>query len=333
MADAAASLERPRRHAAAARCLGDGRLAGFPGQEPSRSTPGSAVVAVRHPALQRRDRRAGRTAASRPWSRWFSSRSVRTMRCRCRFSRRATVAAGSGSMRSTSTSTGEILGQRNTRRNGVTRRRRFPILGLHFQLLAGEWGRWAMGIAALVWLITSIIGLALSWPGVWLRLRSWRPIPSARMKGGALLRTTTHRASGLWLLPVLTALARSHRLRSICRSSSGPIAPSRRSLRSRRAAGQHPKSRWSLQPRRRCRAEDLPEAKTNNIFRLSAAGGIRSTSICRRTPIRRVIDFALRILRPGEVTALRRGPGPETTGDRFMAWLYPGWAAHRRRVR
>ena len=105
--------------------------------------------------------------------------------------------------------TGEILGQRNTRRTGLTRASLDSlILGLHFELLAGEWGRWSMGVSALVWLITNLIGLALSWPGVWLRLRSWKPILSARMKDGAYKANyDLHRASGLWLLPALTALA------------------------------------------------------------------------------------------------------------------------------
>jgi uncharacterized iron-regulated membrane protein len=105
--------------------------------------------------------------------------------------------------------TGEILGQRNTRRSGISRTSLDSlILGLHFELLAGQWGRWVMGIAALVWLITNLIGLALSWPRLWLRVTSWIPILSARMKDGAYKANyDLHRAGGIWPLPVLTVLA------------------------------------------------------------------------------------------------------------------------------
>jgi uncharacterized iron-regulated membrane protein len=67
--------------------------------------------------------------------------------------------------------TGQILGQRNTRRSGISRASLDSlILGLHFELLAGAWGGWVMGIAALVWLVTNLIGFALSWPSLWLRV-------------------------------------------------------------------------------------------------------------------------------------------------------------------
>ena len=105
--------------------------------------------------------------------------------------------------------TGAILGQRNTRRSGISRASLDSlILGLHFELLSGSWGRWGMGIVALVWLITSVIGLALSWPRTWLRVRSWIPILSARMNAGAYKANyDLHRAGGVWLMPVFIVLA------------------------------------------------------------------------------------------------------------------------------
>jgi uncharacterized iron-regulated membrane protein len=103
--------------------------------------------------------------------------------------------------------TGEFLGRRNTR-SGVTRGSLDSlILGLHFELLAGPWGYRVMGVAALVWLVTSLMGLALSWPHLWLRARSWIPILSTRTSTSYRVNYDLHRASGVWLLPALAMLA------------------------------------------------------------------------------------------------------------------------------
>src|SRR5262249_21299225 len=82
--------------------------------------------------------------------------------------------------------TGEVLGQRQSQRRGLSRGSLDSlILGLHYTLLAGDAGRRLMGVAALVWLVTSLIGLALSWPRLFLRVSSWLPILSARTTRGA----------------------------------------------------------------------------------------------------------------------------------------------------
>ena len=66
MADAATSLERPCRHAAFARGLGDRRLAGVPAGARSRAQRAAPRrLAVGHATVRGRDRRAGRTAVSR----------------------------------------------------------------------------------------------------------------------------------------------------------------------------------------------------------------------------------------------------------------------------
>src|SRR5262245_58007888 len=95
--------------------------------------------------------------------------------------------------------TGEILGQRSSRRSGLSLASLDSfVLGLHFTLLMNEWGRWIMGVAAIVWLVTSVAGLVLAWPRLWLRLTSWMPILSVRTKSGPYKANyDVHRAGGV----------------------------------------------------------------------------------------------------------------------------------------
>jgi uncharacterized iron-regulated membrane protein len=69
-------------------------------------------------------------------------------------------------------------------------------------------GLWLMGVVAAIWLVTSIVGLALAWPRLWHRIVAWVPILSARVDRG-LYQTNYqfHRAAGVWFLPVLIVLA------------------------------------------------------------------------------------------------------------------------------
>ena len=77
----------------------------------------------------------------------------------------------------------------------------------HFTLLAGDVGRWLIGVVAAVWLLSNLIGVYLTWPlrppwRQWRRSWTWRwssPLPR--------LLLDIHRASALWLLPALTVLA------------------------------------------------------------------------------------------------------------------------------
>ena len=79
---------------------------------------------------------------------------------------------------------------------------------LHYTLLAGTWGRWLMGLVALVWLVSNLVGIYLTLPlrpPFW---RNWRrvwifrwPSPLPR------LLLDLHRSSGLWLILPLTVLA------------------------------------------------------------------------------------------------------------------------------
>jgi uncharacterized iron-regulated membrane protein len=82
------------------------------------------------------------------------------------------------------------------------------IYALHFTLLAGRWGRWLMGVVALGWLISNLVGLYLTLPATGPVWRKWRGIWLIHVRAGmGRLWLDVHRASGLWLLIGLTLLA------------------------------------------------------------------------------------------------------------------------------
>jgi uncharacterized iron-regulated membrane protein len=105
--------------------------------------------------------------------------------------------------------TGAILGGRSTTHLVFAREYVDPIVDrLHYSLLMNGFGLWLMGIVAGVWMVTSVIGLALAWPRRWLRLAAWSPALAARFDRGAYQANyRAHRATGVWLLPVLVLLS------------------------------------------------------------------------------------------------------------------------------
>ena len=85
------------------------------------------------------------------------------------------------------------------------------LVSFHYSLAAGEWGRLLLGVAALVWFLVALIGLALSLPkkigirGFW---RRWWPAWAVRRGQGTIVLTHDfHRATGLWLWPVMLVFA------------------------------------------------------------------------------------------------------------------------------
>lgn len=114
--------------------------------------------------------------------------------------------------------TGKVLGFRTGSdvRNGIEYLMPF-LYRLHFELALGETGFLLFGIVALLWTIDCFVGFYLTLPQrsqrvgkpggsrVW--LSRWKP--SWLMKGGSLFVTlfTFHRASGLWIWPMLFVFA------------------------------------------------------------------------------------------------------------------------------
>lgn len=84
------------------------------------------------------------------------------------------------------------------------------VFEVHYTLALGDWGRWLLGVAALVWTIDCFIGFYLSAPisrRRWWRnwLKAWR----IRVAGSNRYKVNfdLHRAGGLWLWPILLVFA------------------------------------------------------------------------------------------------------------------------------
>jgi uncharacterized iron-regulated membrane protein len=222
--------------------------------------------------------------------------------------------------------TGEMLGQRRSRQDRISLASLDSlIVGVHFTLLAGEWGRWLMGIAAVAWLVTALIGLALSWPAIWLRLKSWLPILFPQPSGRAYKANyEVHRASGVWLLPVLIPLAFTSvalNLTEYVRPMVGvlshltPLPPGGHPVALDDAAVTFDQAAAAV-------LRMFPDARTTNVYR-DLAHGRHSVYFHRPGDVNPQGDnFAFVDLRTARITALRL-PSNSTAGDRFMAWLFP----------
>lgn len=90
------------------------------------------------------------------------------------------------------------------------------LYSLHYGWVAGAWGMFAFGIAALIWTLDCFVGFALTLPpaararpgGAAPGFRArWAPSWKIRRSGGHKLTFDLHRASGLWLWPLLFVFA------------------------------------------------------------------------------------------------------------------------------
>ena len=100
---------------------------------------------------------------------------------------------------------GSVLGWRESGAMIFDRRHAMDIVyGLHIDLLAGPWMTWFFGLVSLLWVIDHAIAAALSFPKGMHWLRALR-IEGRRASLKRLF--DSHRAWGLWFLPVTLALA------------------------------------------------------------------------------------------------------------------------------
>lgn len=103
--------------------------------------------------------------------------------------------------------TGLVLGSRVNGEFGLDKRHIIPFLvRFHYSLYLGAFGKWLLGIAALLWLLDHIGAVYLSFPN----LKSWKKSFQFRWNaGGHKLNFDMHRSGSMWILPVLIALALS----------------------------------------------------------------------------------------------------------------------------
>lgn len=103
--------------------------------------------------------------------------------------------------------TGVVLGSRVNGEFGVDARHLIPMLvKLHYTWYLGDFGKWLIGIAALLWLLNHFGAVYLSFPNA----KSWKKSFAFRWNsGGHKLNFDMHRSGSMWILPVLIALALS----------------------------------------------------------------------------------------------------------------------------
>jgi len=105
-------------------------------------------------------------------------------------------------------SSGDVVGSRSSQ--GGWGRHGF-VSGLaqfHFNLLAGDAGRYFMGVIAILWVLSSLAGIVMTfperqpfWKNWWRNWRFRRSSPLPR------LLLDLHRSTALWLLPAILVLA------------------------------------------------------------------------------------------------------------------------------
>lgn len=104
---------------------------------------------------------------------------------------------------------GEILGQRSSTRFVPTWEHIVPILArFHSSLYLNETGAWLLGIAAAVWLITSLFGLVLAWPSPSRSWTAWKSMLTVtKAKGRHQFNYRLHRVSAVVTVPILVVVA------------------------------------------------------------------------------------------------------------------------------
>ncbi|MGN6500479.1 MAG: PepSY-associated TM helix domain-containing protein [Tsuneonella sp.] len=122
---------------------------------------------------------------------------------------------------------GAVLGARDGEAGWDRRRLVKGISEVHFDLLAGTWGRWFLGVVALLWFVSSLAGLYLTFPekGPFWR-KWWRTWQFRRSSAWPRLLLDLHRASGLWLLPFLLLLAATSVALNFFAEAWSPLATS-----------------------------------------------------------------------------------------------------------
>lgn len=109
--------------------------------------------------------------------------------------------------------TGQIAGTRS-HKPALTRRGFAEwLIESHYTLMLGDYGRWFMGVVALAWMISNVVGGYLTFPVRGAFWKQWKRIWRFSFKSPFPRQMLDlHRASGLWLFLPLMLLA----LTSVC---------------------------------------------------------------------------------------------------------------------
>ncbi len=224
--------------------------------------------------------------------------------------------------------TGAILGQRNTSNFVLSRENFVPfILRLHYSLFIEKWGPWLLGGCAVVWFITSFLGLVLSWPSFWTALKSWMPLINVRRRqGGYKLNYDLHRATGFIALPILIVVA----FTSIVLNLPDLVKPIVRqfspitSAKSVPDAGHVDIDQAVIPPEQAAAAalQVLPEARVQSISR-DFIKGLYSVRLRLPTDISSSGNNMVYVRMIDGRTVLARTEASRTGADTFLAWQRP----------
>ena len=180
-----------------------------------------------------------------------------------------------------------------------------------------------MGGCAIIWFLTNLIGMALSWPTLWRRAAAWLPIVSVRRAGSYKVNYDLHRAFGVVLLPVFTVLAFSSvylNLPDLVRNATSAFSPVTATPRRQRESAATP----TVSPDQAIASalSVVPSARPAYLARDNSSGwysvGLRLPGdLSTSGDTRAYIDYA-----SGEVS-VRNVVTTGTAGDRFIAWQFP----------
>jgi uncharacterized iron-regulated membrane protein len=219
----------------------------------------------------------------------------------------------------------EILGERNYGEFGVSRPLLMPTLfHLHRYLLAGEGGKWVIGVSGFVLFLTSLLGFALWWPQM-----KWSSLKMSLTVRGRLtsrqFNYSFHRAAGFFVSPVLALLGFSGmamNLPDVVRPVVGAVATLEAKDKLANSAAEGRKL-ISITAAMEAAKRAVPEGRISRVnigtgkapyeLRMRQEGEVRKGDGNTRISID---SFS------GEILRLRN-PLNTTSGETFFNWLFP----------
>lgn len=224
--------------------------------------------------------------------------------------------------------TAEVLGQRSTTRFVPNWEHLMPdLVRLHYALFLDEAGAWVMGVSALVWLFTTLVGLALAWPRLWRSASGWRAMLRVRKGAGRYkLHYDLHRSANLLALPVLLVVA----FTSVYLNLPGVIKPVVKGLSPGTGTIEVPTVRAMELDAPRVAPEVVmahaqkayPEARLQSVGR-DFGKGVYSVRLIRADDVsptgNTTLYYDMATGRQMMLRTLEQG----TAGDVFQAWMWP----------
>jgi uncharacterized iron-regulated membrane protein len=224
--------------------------------------------------------------------------------------------------------TGAILGQRNTSDFVINRLNFVPfMLRLHYTLFLEKWGVWFMGGCAVVWFLSSLLGLVLCWPRIWASLKSWKPIVSVRTgQGGYKFNYDLHRAASVITLPVLIVVAFTSiylNLPNVVKPVVQQFSPITNAM-AVKGVGQVGIDQIVLPPEQAAAIalELLPDARIHSVSR-DFIKGLYTVRLHLPTDVSPSGNNTIYVGMLDGVTFLGRTAASRTGGDTFIAWQLP----------